>query len=102
MKYPSRSSNQIGFSWMDPSSRLVAMTIKMGSAASRWTAGLRVTPDLAPGAIDRSRDAKRLDPNLDPTSARPLIVLAHVAVRKMVDVLTTRILSPVSHATEYL
>src|SRR5438552_936835 len=100
--YPSASSNQIGFSWMDSSSRLVAMTVRMGSAARRRTAGLRSIVRLAPAAIDGSRYAERLDPNLDPTGARALIILAHVAVRKVVDMLAARILRPIDHAAEDL
>src|ERR1700730_3968927 len=52
---PSCSANHTGFNCTEPSSRLVAMTTRIGNAASFRTAGLSAAA-LAP-AIDRARDA---------------------------------------------
>src|SRR3982074_626922 len=93
---PSLSSNQTGFSCTDPSARLVAIVIRIGSAASVWTAGLSAEAVL-PAAIDRPGDTKRLDLDLDSTSPGILIVTAEVAVGEMVDVFAARVLGPVDH-----
>src|SRR5438552_1913477 len=97
-KKPSLSSNQTGFSWTEPSSRLVPRTTRIGRAASFRTAGLSADAFLAP-AIDRAGHAQRLDLDLDAARPRVLIVAPHVAVREVVDVLAAGILRPVNHAT---
>src|SRR2546425_5916845 len=97
-KKPSLSSNQTGFSCTAPSSRLVAMVTRIGSAASLWTAGLSADAFLTP-AIDRAGHAQRLDLDLDAARPRVLIVAPHIAMREMVDVLAAGILRPVDHAT---
>src|ERR1700732_1829728 len=74
---PSFSSNHTGFSCTEPSSRLVAITTRIGSAASFRTAGLSADAFLAP-AIDGARDAQRLDLDLDPAGAWPLVILLQV------------------------
>ena len=60
-------------------------------------------------AIDvGSKKVKMTDRELDydylivATGARALIILAHVAVRKVVDMLAARILRPIDHAAEDL
>src|SRR6202022_3737617 len=96
------SSNQIGFSCTRPSTCFVAITISTGRAAIRCTAGLSASAGLAPVAINRSGHPERLDLDLDPAGAGALVVRAHVAVRKVVDMLTARVLFPLDHATEDL
>src|SRR2546428_10062050 len=97
-KNPSLSSNQTGFSCTAPPSRLVAITTRIGSAASIRTAGLSADAFLAP-AIDRAGHTQRLDLHLDATRPRVLIVTPHVAMREMVDMVTARILRPIDHPT---
>src|SRR5438132_2885925 len=96
---PSLSSNQTGFSWTEPSSRLVPRTTRIGSPASFRTAGLSAADAFLAPAIDRAGDAQRLDLNLDAARPRVLIVAPHVAMREVVDVLAAGILRPVDHAT---
>src|SRR3989440_6405580 len=69
----------------------------MGSAASFWTAGLSADAVLPP-AIDRPGDTERLDLDLDSTRPRSLVVLLQVAMGQVIDVLATRVFSPVDHA----
>src|SRR5438046_9724955 len=95
---PSSSSNLTGFNCTDPSFRWVAITIRIGSAASFRTAGVSANAFLAP-AIDRAGHAQRLDLDLDTAYPRILIVASHVTVREMVDVVATGILRPIDHAT---
>src|SRR3979411_325674 len=94
---PSFSSNQTGFSCTDPSSRLVPRTTRIGSAASFWTAGLRMGAFLAP-AIDRAGDARWLDLDLDPAGAGALIVLLQIAMGQVIDVVAARVFGPIDHA----
>src|SRR3989440_1466977 len=100
--YPSLSSNHTGFSCTDPSTRLVATTIRIGSVAIRWTAGLSPGAFLPAPAIDGAGHTQRLDLDLDPAGAGILIVAPHVAMREMVDMLAAGILGPVDHAALHL
>src|SRR6266852_3302398 len=93
---PSFSSNHTGFNCAEPSSRLVAITIRMGNAASFRTAGLSAAAFLAP-TIDRAGDAQRLDLDLDPAGAGALVILLQVAVRELIDVVAARVVGPVDH-----
>src|SRR5438132_4689008 len=79
-KKPSSNSNHTGFSWTEPSSRLVPKTTRIGRPASVRTAGLSAADAFLAPAIDRAGDAQRLDLNLDTAGPRPLIILLQVAV----------------------
>src|ERR1700674_1732742 len=93
---PSFSSNHTGFNCTEPSSRLVAITTRIGNAASFRTARLSAAA-LAP-AIDRARDAQRLDLNLDPARAGALVILVEVTMRELIDVVPARVFRPGDHA----
>src|SRR5579864_1840090 len=95
------NSNQMGLSWIESSRRLVPITVRMGSAASRRTSALSAV--FASGiSLERAHHAQRFDLDLDAIGSRTLVILAEITVREMVDVVATLVLLPSDHPSHDL